>query len=367
MKKILTINNTIFYEENSKLYLNKETGAFFVNLQKLGHVVSAFQISQPKTSKDTFANFALTDTSIKIYEVKRNGNRALSFIRSFFVIQKAIVKNDFVYIFYPGPICQIIAMLCIVYRKPYGVYIRGEQGIESSLSKTILRKAEAIFTISPSFTEKISKLNQQTHTIRPMIGFKESDIVVNKKIDFTKNVYLLYVGRLVFDKGIFELLEAFETLIGRSYNLHLNLVGNGPDYDKLVSMVKQKGLESNVSFFGMVSDKEKLINIYKGSDIFVLPTYHEGFPRVLYEAMIMHMPILTTFVGTISYLMKDDVNSLEIIPKSAQSIVNQIEKLINQSNLAQRLGNSGLKTIKNYLDDKKVGHAEQLNQFLETL
>lgn len=365
MKKILTINNTIFYEENNQLFLNKETGSFFVKLEKLGNDVSAFQISQKKTAKDTFANFSLSDTNVKIHDVKREGNRFLPFLKSFFVIQKEILKNDFIYIFYPGPICQIIALLCIFYRKPYGLYIRGEQGIESKLSQVILKKAKTIFTISPSFTEKILGYNKHTQTIRPMIGFEESDMILHRKINFTGKVELLYVGRLVFDKGLFELLDALEVLKTKNINIHLKLVGGGTDYDALVSYVKQKKLDENVTFFGMISDKDTLISIYKESDIFVLPTYHEGFPRVLYEAMMMHMPILTTFVGTISYLMKDNSNCLELIPKNSESIVNQVERLINNSDLAQSLADDGLKTITSYLVDKKANHAEQLDQFIQ--
>ncbi|MBK1897721.1 glycosyltransferase [Chryseobacterium sp. YIM B02567] len=362
---MLTVNNTIFYEENNKLFLNKETGGFFVKLAGLGNHVSAFQISQKKTDKDTFANFSLSDTNIRIHDVKRRGSRFLPFLKSFFVIQKVIMKNDFVYIFYPGPICQIIALLCIFYRKPYGLYIRGEQGIESKLSQIILKKAKTIFTISPSFTQKILSYNKHTQTIRPMIGFEESDIIAHRKIDFNKKIELLYVGRLVFDKGLFELLEALEVLKAKNYNVHLKLVGGGTDHDALVSYVEQKKLEENVTFFGMISDKDKLITIYQESDIFVLPTYHEGFPRVLYEAMMMHMPIITTFVGTINYLMKDNSNCLELIPKDSKSIVDQTEKLINDSDLAQNLADNGLKTIISYLNDKKMNHAEQLDQFIQ--
>ncbi|AZA63241.1 glycosyltransferase [Chryseobacterium indoltheticum] len=362
---MLTINNTIFYEENNKLFLNKETGGFFVKLEGLGNSVSAFQISQKKTAKDTFANFSLSDTNVKIHDVQRNGDRFLPFLKSFFIIQKEILKNDFVYIFYPGPICQIIALLCIFYRKPFGLYIRGEQGIESKLSQIIVKKAKTIFTISPRFTEKILRSNIHTQTIRPMIGFEESDIILQKKIDFSGKVELLYVGRLVFDKGLFELLDALEVLKTKKFNVHLKLVGGGTDYDALVSYVKQKKLDENVTFFGMISDKATLINIYKMSDIFVLPTYHEGFPRVLYEAMMMHMPILTTFVGSIGYLMKDNSNCLELVPKNNESIVNQVERLINDSDLAQKLADRGLNTITSYLEDKKVNHAEQLDQFIK--
>lgn len=364
-KRILLVNNTIFYRKGEDLYLNKETGCFFIDLKELGNDVSAFQISQSKTEKDSFANFSLTDKNIKIHEVKRKNNRFTSFLKSFFVMQKAILKNDFVYIYYPGPICLIVALLCYIYRKPYGLYIRGEQGIDSKLSLIILRNAKIIFTISPKFTQNILSYNNNVHTIRPMISFVESDIEKERILNFDKTVNILYVGRLVFDKGLFELLDAVKILKDKKYKVHLNLVGGGTDYDKLESKVNIEGLKKEVTFLGMLSEKQELIDIYKSNDVFVLPTYHEGFPRVLYEAMMMNIPIVTTFVGTINYLMKSEHNCLELKVKDVNSIVTAIERLLEKPNLAQNLVQQGRRTIINYLEDKKMKHSDHLNQYIQ--
>ncbi|MEN5380485.1 glycosyltransferase family 4 protein [Sphingobacterium kitahiroshimense] len=362
--KILLVNNTIFYEENYELFLNKETGNFFLKLSDLGNDVSAFQISQLKTEKDTFANFRISNKEIKIYDVKRRKSRILPFLKSFFVIQKAIIKNDFIYVFYPGPICKVICILCILYRKPFGLYVRGEQGISTSVSKFILKRATNIFTISPKFTQSILAFNKRVNTIRPMIGFTEEDVVSSRNINLAEKIELLYVGRLVYDKGLFELIDALEVLVKRGRNIFLNLVGGGTDYESLIKVVNDKDLSDRVKFHGMISAKEDLEQMYKSCNVFVLPTYHEGFPRVLYEAMIMRIPILTTFVGTINFLMKDGDNCLEIKPKSVNSIVENIDKLISNPVLAQNIADNGANTIIEYLDDKKMDHSEQLNNNL---
>jgi glycosyltransferase involved in cell wall biosynthesis len=362
--KILLVNNTIFYEENNELFLNKETGNFFIKLSDLGNEISAFQISQLKTEKDTFANFKISNQNIHIYEVKRRRNRIIPFLKSFFVIQKAIMKNDFIYVFYPGPICKVISVLCILYRKPFGLYIRGEQGISTSVSKFILKRATSIFTISPEFTQSIQSFNKNVNTIRPMIGFNEDDIVISRNINLLEKIELLYVGRLVYDKGLFELIDALEILVNMGKNVFLNLVGGGTDYESLIKVVNDKDLSDRVKFHGMISAKEDLEQMYKSCNVFVLPTYHEGFPRVLYEAMIMRIPIVTTFVGTINFLMVDEYNCLEIVPKSADSIVENIEKLLNNPLLTQDIADNGTNTIVKYLSDKKTDHAEQINSQL---
>lgn len=365
--RILLVNNTIFYEKDGELYLNKETGNFFCKLNSIGNEVSLFQISQLKTEKDNFANFRISNRGIHIYEVKRRKSRIFAFFKAFFVIQKAILRNDFIYIFYPGPICKVISILCILYRKPFGLYVRGEQGISTVVSKFILKRASNIFTISPKFTQNILDFNKKVYTIRPMIGFNEDDIVINRKINLSEQIDLLYVGRLVYDKGLFELLDALEVLVKKGRNVFLNLVGGGTDFDKLLHVVKDKGLIERVKFHGMISEKKDLAEIYKSSNVFVLPTYHEGFPRVLYEAMIMRIPIITTFVGTISFLMTDGYNCLQIVPKSVDSIIENIEKLINNPVLAQGIADNGANTIIEYLYDKKMDHSEQLNSKLSKI
>ncbi len=362
--KILAVNNSPFYEENKSLFLDKETGLFFTGLNELGNAVSLFQISELMTVDASFASFKISDRGLFIYEVKRRNNRFIPFFKSFFVIQKAILKNDFIYVYYPGPICQVITLFCILYRKPFGVYVRGEQGILTFFSRFILRNADIIFTVSPRFSNQIFSLNSNTQTIRPMIGFNESDILKPFDIVFNNSINILYVGRLVFDKGIFELIEALSVLVNNGGNFHLNLVGPGPDAEKLRDFVNIKGLERNVSFFGMVSDSSKIKEIYRNNDVFILPSYHEGFPRVLYEAMMMRIPILTTFVGTIDYIMKDKYNCLKILPKDVNSIVNRVEELVSNAELAQVIVDNGAATILNYLSDKKENHAKQLNDFI---
>jgi len=81
--------------------------------------------------------------------------------------------------------------------------------------------------------------------------------------------------------------------------------------------------------------------------------------------MMMNIPIITTFVGTINYLMKSEHNCLEVKVKDVQSIVTAIERLLEKPKLAQNLVQQGRITIINYLSDKKIKHAEHLDQFIK--
>lgn len=363
-KRLLLVNNTVFYENGKHLFLNKETGNFFLRLTDFDFHVTAFQISQPISAKDTFANFKISGTALEILNISRKNSRLWGFIRAFFVIPFVIAKADLVYLFYPGPICQVVALFCVFFNRKFGLYVRGEQGIKSKLSLFLLKRASIVTTISPLFTERVKGINPEAFTIRPMIGFNESDIVEEKEVQEQERYSILFVGRLAFDKGIFELLEAIKELIKQGFDIRLTFVGNGPDRERIECQVKEMGLGNQVVFPGMITDLTLLKVFYNEADIFVLPSYHEGFPRVLYEALIMGVPILTTFVGAISYLMKDNENCLKLEVQSAQSIMEKLKVLLKDMTLRSRLSINGTLTIKEYLKDNQKSHAEILADFI---
>ena len=119
-----------------------------------------------------------------------------------------------------------------------------------------------------------------------------------------------------------------------------------------------------VKFTGSVYNSDEIKEYYKNSDIYILPTYHEGFPRTLYEAMIFGIPIITTFVGGIPTLMKDDFNCKEIKPKSVESIVEILTYAMNNYPKMGELAKNGTNTVAKIIDSNRLTHAQHLNQIL---
>ncbi|HHX69330.1 MAG TPA: glycosyltransferase family 4 protein, partial [Gallicola sp.] len=109
----------------------------------------------------------------------------------------------------------------------------------------------------------------------------------------------------------------------------------------------------------------EIAEYYTKSDVYILPTYHEGFPRTLYEAMIFGTPIITTFVGGIPGIMKDGYNCKRIEPKSVVSIVAGLEFAICNYNKMIEYAKNGTDTVYNILDPERPSHAGHLNQILE--
>jgi glycosyltransferase involved in cell wall biosynthesis len=107
-------------------------------------------------------------------------------------------------------------------------------------------------------------------------------------------VKFLFVGRFAFNKGIGVLLEVAEklNLEGFEDKMIFNLVGKGPLFEEY----KKAYSAPNIHFIGFADD-DKLIDLYKENDVFVLPTLFEGMPTVVLEAMTYSMPVIVTDVG----------------------------------------------------------------------
>ena len=151
-----------------------------------------------------------------------------------------------------------------------------------------------------------------------------------KKFPIHRSFKLLFVGKMRHYKGIHYLLEAISGL-----NLHLTLVGqnvNNFDYDHLI---KENGLENNVTFLNVVSDLE-LVNIYKSHDLFILPSINESeaFGIVQIEAMASGLPVINTQIDSgVPYVSLNKFTGLTVPPMSSEEIRNAISLIMNDKEM----------------------------------
>ncbi len=148
----------------------------------------------------------------------------------------------------------------------------------------------------------------------------------------SKTINLIFVSRLLKQKGLTYLIKAVKDFNLKDNNTKLNLIiagwidTNNPD-SFTESEIKELGSIDSINFLGRRTDINQLIAI---SDIAILPTfYREGTPRFLLEAMAMKKPIITTDMPGCNHLVKDSKNGILVKPKSSEEIIKAIEKLIN--------------------------------------
>jgi glycosyltransferase involved in cell wall biosynthesis len=147
---------------------------------------------------------------------------------------------------------------------------------------------------------------------------------------------LLFVGRLMVEKGIYDLLDAL-AIVKRTTNCHLLVIGDGPEKDRLKKSIWQLGLESDVTLAGYLTGDD-LAEAYFRSQVLVLPTFWaEGFPTVVTEAMDAGLPIVTTKIRGMVDHLTEGRNALFVPVKDPVALAETLLKLIADGDLRAKM------------------------------
>ncbi len=151
---------------------------------------------------------------------------------------------------------------------------------------------------------------------------------------------ILFVGRLVYYKGLDTLLDALIKCPGT-----LLVAGDGPLHGQLQAGATRRGLSSRVHFLGPVED-DQLVDYYRAADLFVLPSTHktEAFGLVQVEAMACGVPVISTDLPTsVPWVNQDGVTGLVVPPGDADALAAAITRLAGDPSLCERMGEAGRK------------------------
>lgn len=147
--------------------------------------------------------------------------------------------------------------------------------------------------------------------------------------------HILYLARVHKDKGIFELLSAFEMLKAHHTGLILKVAGDGPALSEAKRLVHERGLQG-ITFEGSVTG-ERLKYCYKWGDVYVLPTYEEGMATTVLEAMAFGLPVITRPVGGIVDFWQEGKMGYLISSLNPKDYAEKIEKLMADEDLTEHI------------------------------
>lgn len=365
MVYILIIDNSAMVEKNGFHYTNNLNGLFIRDLMACENELAYYQFEVGRN--DSISAFCLEDNGVRCVSAPSKGNKIIRYLSAYWHLISEIRKVGFVYFYYPNTF-KYATYLCRLFGKPYGLYIRGMYGLDDAVSHHNYKHAFTVFTVSDYFTQMVNKVvgKPLANTIRPMIPYTDQDVIVGRQYSRTECFNILFLGRVAKDKGLHELVEAADRLHQQGRNFTLHIIGNGEYAGELGSIIQSKGLTDFIFLDGPVYDDQKKAQLYKEADIYILPTYHEGFPRTLYEAMIFGTPIITTFVGGIPSLMEDGENCKRIEPKSTESIVEAISFAMDHYNTMTEYAQNATQMVLKVVDHNKPSHAQHLNQIINT-
>ena len=142
----------------------------------------------------------------------------------------------------------------------------------------------------------------------------------------TNSLHVLNVGRLIGLKGHALLLNALALLRDRGIDAKLTIVGDGPTRARLESLAASIGITDAVSFAGAVGQGE-IAAFYRAADVFCTPSFAEGIPVVLMEAMAMHLPVVATRIAGIPELVHHGTTGLIVSPGRPDQLADALKRL----------------------------------------
>jgi len=151
---------------------------------------------------------------------------------------------------------------------------------------------------------------------------------------------LLFVGWLEEFKGVYELLKVANNLHQAGYEFNLTLAGNGNAETDMKSYVEEHQLENVVIFAGWV-EPNILANMMKESDIFVLPSWAEGLPNSMIEAMACGLAVVVSDVGMVSDYIQDQQHALVVPPKNMKALEQALRRMLDDTELRNKLAKNG--------------------------
>ncbi|TDL32841.1 glycosyltransferase family 1 protein [Jeotgalibacillus sp. S-D1] len=171
--------------------------------------------------------------------------------------------------------------------------------------------------------------------------------------EFPKQLTFFMLSRVMYSKGIREYLEAAREIKSNNKNVRFMLLGA---IENMQDSMSKEDLETyiddgTIEHYGETND---VLSYYKMSSVYVLPSYREGTPRTVLEAMAVGRPIITTDAPGCRETVIDGKNGFLIAPKSTDQLVEKMQLFIKNPNLIKQMGDSSYELCKKKYDVKKV-------------
>jgi glycosyltransferase involved in cell wall biosynthesis len=248
------------------------------------------------------------------------------------------------------------------------------KGVSRSLSYPFERwldvvtstNADSIIVLASSQKTVFASLGVKTSSIRMIPtcinvssfsvprGVRQS---VREELGVSNNVVIGFVGRFFAEKNLFTLLGSFARASETAGETKLVLVGTGPLEKQLRMFCHQLSINDKVVFTGFRKDVNRLLSAL---DVFVLPSYTEGCPTALLEAMASGKAIISSNIPSIREIVRHSKEAILVNPYDAEELKQAILLLYNNSSLRAELGHNAAKRVTAYNIDEVCGQVQEL-------
>lgn len=154
----------------------------------------------------------------------------------------------------------------------------------------------------------------------------------------------LYMGRIIKEKGIFDILNAVK--IVRNLDFEVRICGSGENKSDFLDAIKENKLEDKVKFIGNVLGEVK-DSEFQGCNAFLYPSYYEALPYSVLEALSYECPVICTDAGALSTILNDGTTAIKVKMRDSASLAAAMKLVISEPAYRLRIANNGRKLIEN--------------------
>lgn len=258
------------------------------------------------------------------------------------------------HVHFGGPVASVGMLASIAWKLPYSLTIHGPEellDVEKYHLREKVQQASFIICISnfcrsqvlplvrPEQSDRISVIRLGvTQKLLQMLA------VTDKKHPGTGSIQILCTGRLVPEKAQHILLQAFSMARSSGIHVRLDFIGDGPERSSLEAFTQHHGLADAVRFLGALSHEETIQHLQK-ADIFALPSFAEGIPVALMEAMALGIPCISTTIAGIPELIRHGQDGLLVPPSNVRALADAIALLALDKDLRHCMGTSAQQQV----------------------
>lgn len=362
--------HTSAFQQGDTIFVDEAQGLFLESLSKQSISIIIF-MHEPSSIADLDSlNHPLSADNITLVKLPRKRSAWFRDIFHSIYLQRVSLRCsdlDFLIIRSPSPLAPYFITLKFAPRRlifmTVADYCVGANFIRTKTLRDILvrlytrrsslkfkrrLKESLVVANSPELFAEYSKYAHSTHLIKTTTVSKDS--ILKREVDWTGEINILFVGRLVRQKGIIELIKATYILHQSGVSIHLNIIGSDDSPTKdfqntIESTIQALNMQGKVTLHGFLSRSTGLKSAYLNASLFVLPSYHEGFARVLWEAMSYSLPIVTTDIPANRKVLVDRHTAMLVRPFSPASIAEAINELRAAPSLRNRLTANGIELV----------------------
>lgn len=247
-----------------------------------------------------------------------------------------------------------VCRMALLFSRPYILHVHGSEFMQffedesgpttQRIIRNTFRSASLVFALSDQWKHQLLQICRDANieVLPNSVAMPELSLRTRRSAEPSRQT-ILFLGRLGERKGTFDLIKAFGLVAPRFPRSKLICAGDGSP-EPFKRLAESLGIEHRIILPGWLGP-EDCAGLMADADIFALPSYAEGLPMALLEAMSWQLAIISSPVGGIPQVLKDGDNGILVAPGDAESLAVALGKLLADSTLRAKLGRAARVTV----------------------